>query len=453
MFVQSKSCRSLQSREGGVVRALAAGIAAALIAVPLLGGGPAAAARHPVHRLRHAAPVDSRLVTGSIVIDADTGRVMSESNADAVTHPASLTKMMTLYLTFQAINSGRLRLDQYLPVSEYAASRPPTKLALRPGDAVPVRDLILGIVTRSANDAAVVLAEGLAGSEEAFAQRMNAEARRLGMSHTVFRNASGLPDPQQHTTAHDMAQLALALYHDFPREYRYFSTRQFDFRGTVIPNHDHLLTEYPGTDGIKTGYIRTSGFNLATSTVRDGHRLIGVVLGGVTARSRDREMMALLDSAFAQLGVGPVAQRSAPMPQPVAAAVPAAPTRRATPEAPALARTAARLASHLSPVTKAEAAALPAHHVPGRPVVARWGIQLGAFHAEGAARRVVRSAAGLPEVKGKPVRILASGKQRLYRAQLLDLTSKEAENACAALRKKNLPCSVIPPAQVRLATR
>src|SRR5277367_1621068 len=174
--------------------------------------------------------------------------------------PASLTKMMTLYLTFEALNSGRLGLDQYLPVSSEAASKSPTKLHLVPGDSVQVHDLILGIVTKSANDAAAVLAEGLGGSEPAFADRMTAKARQLGMTNTIYRNASGLPDPEQRTTARDVVQLALALYHDFPREYRYFATRQFFFRGRVILTHNHLLDWYEGADGIKTGYIGASGF-------------------------------------------------------------------------------------------------------------------------------------------------------------------------------------------------
>src|SRR5271155_980205 len=272
-----------------------------------LGASPAAARHHPGHgHARHGfSGVDPSRENESIVIDAETGRVLSEMSADAVTYPASLTKMMTLYLTFEALNAGRLRLDQYLPVSLEAASKSPTKLGLRPGDSVAVQDLILGIVTRSANDAAAVLAEGIGGSEPAFADRMNRKSQQLGMRSTTYRNASGLPDPEQHTTARDTAQLALALYHDYPREYRYFSTREFYFRGHLIVGHDHLLDWYPGADGIKTGYIRASGFNLATSAVREGHRLIGVVLGGVSGGARDREMGVLLDQGFASLGVAP----------------------------------------------------------------------------------------------------------------------------------------------------
>ena len=183
----------------------------------------------------------------AIVLDAQTGQVLHELNADIPTPPASLTKMMTLYLTFEALNRGRLRLDQYLQVSDYAASRPPSKLGLKPGEAISVQDLILGIVTKSANDAAVVLAEALGGSETAFAQQMTWKARQLGMNYTVYRNASGLPDPEQRTTARDIARLALALFHDFPREYRYFSVREFPFQGELVHGPDIIAVAHATT--------------------------------------------------------------------------------------------------------------------------------------------------------------------------------------------------------------
>lgn len=402
-------------------------------------------------------------VSGSIVLDADTGRVLSENNADAITYPASLTKMMTLYLTFEALNAGRLRLDQYLPVSVNAASKSPTKLGLRPGDSVAVQDLILGIVTRSANDAAAVLAEGLAGSEPAFADQMNRKAQQLGMRSTFYRNASGLPDPEQHTTARDTAQLALALYHDYPREYRYFSAREFVFRGHLIVGHDHLLDWYPGADGIKTGYIRASGFNLATSAVRGGHRLIGVVLGGRSGGTRDREMGSLLDQGFQSLGVAPVtmtARRETPTPPaPVIAAVaevgqaPPAP-QRAKPGL--LGKAASRLAANLSPVAKAEAATLPhdAPHPATTLPVDRWSIQLGAFRAPVSAENAAHAAESLAVAKGKPMQIVEPGKTtktRLYRARLLNLTPREAQTACALLHKKKLECTVVPPTTLRVA--
>ncbi len=410
-------------------------------------------------------------VSASIVLDADTGRVLSEENPDAQTYPASLTKMMTLYLTFEALNTGRLRLDQLLPVSVNAASKQPTKLGLRVGDSVDVQDLILGIVTRSANDAAAVLAEGIAGSEPAFAELMNRKAQQLGMRNTFYDNASGLPDPAQHTTARDTAQLALALYHDYPREYRYFSTREFDFRGTIIRGHDHLLDWYPGADGIKTGFIDASGFNLATSALRDGHRLVGVVLGGHSASARDREMGALLDQGFAEVGVAPIAvARRMPPPAPAhpapalavtlplpvsvsAALAVAEPLHEPARPKPGLFRkAAARLAAHLSPVGNAEAAVLPHAPLTGD----RWGIQLGAFRARNAAEKTARIAESLPVAKGKPLRIVDSGKAaqtRLYRARLLDFTPREAQTACAQLHKKKLECFVVRPTMLNVAAR
>src|ERR1700747_2383360 len=307
------------SRAAPPSRRYFAGAWISAIAVLLtLGANPAAARHHPGYHghARHGYGVDPSRENESIVIDAETGRVLSEMNADAITYPASLTKMMTLYLTFEALNSGRLGLDQYLPVSSEAASKSPTKLHLVPGDSGQVHALILVIVTKPANDAAAVLAEGLAGSEPAFADRMSAKARQLGMTNTIYRNASGLPDLEQRTTARDVAQLALALYHDFPREYRYFATREFFFRGRVILTHNHLLDWYEGADGIKTGYIGASGFNLAASAVRNGHRLIGVVMGGASAGSRDRGKAALLDQGFSDVGAGAalVAGREAPSP-------------------------------------------------------------------------------------------------------------------------------------------
>jgi D-alanyl-D-alanine carboxypeptidase len=436
---------------------LLAGATVGGFAALLVFGSGVAEARHHVRYHGHArqgAAVDPGREHESIVIDADTGRVISEMNADAITYPASLTKMMTLYLTFEALNTGRLRLDQFLPVSSEAASKRPTKLHLIPGDSVTVQELILGVVTKSANDAAAVLAEGIAGSEPGFAEQMTQRARQLGMTNTVFRNASGLPDPDQRTTARDMAQLALALYHDFPREYRYFSTRQFYFRGRLIATHNHLLEWYEGADGIKTGYIGASGFNLAASAARNGHRLIGVVMGGATAGSRDRQMASLLDQGFAEVGAGTtlVARREAPVPQLVAEAEQPAPRPRE--KIGQLTKAARRIAARLSPVAKAEAA--PAQHqLRAAPEGDRWAIQLGAFRVESADEQAARSATGVAAARGKPVQIVQpskSGKDRLYRARLLNFSPQEAQSTCAALRKKKMECAVLPPA-VKVANR
>ncbi|HEY5207876.1 MAG TPA: D-alanyl-D-alanine carboxypeptidase family protein [Stellaceae bacterium] len=235
-----------------------------------------------------------------IVLDAGTGQILSEHDADSLNYPASLTKMMTLFLTFDALEHRRITLDSQFTVSRHAAVQAPSKLGLYPGSTISVHDLILAVVTHSANDAAVVLAEGLAGSEPEFAERMNREARFLGMSRTNFRNASGLPNRFQYTTARDLSKLALALYRTFPREYAYFSTESFTYRGETYGNHNHLMEAFQGMDGIKTGFINASGFNLAASAVRNNRRLVGVIMGGRTAQSRDMSMAELLDDAFAR---------------------------------------------------------------------------------------------------------------------------------------------------------
>jgi len=235
---------------------------------------------------------------GAVVVDATTGKVVESVNPDEQIHPASLTKMMTLYLTFQALHSGKLQIDQQMPVSAWAANKAPTKLGLRNGQTVSVQDCILGMVTKSANDAATVMAEGLGGSEGHFAEMMTAQARLLGMTDTNFNNASGLPDPDQLTTANDMVKLAMALYRDFPQDSHYFATKEFVFRGQLVRGHNHLMDRYPGMDGLKTGFTDASGFNLASTAVRDGHRLFGVVLGSRTAAMRDQLMARLLDDGF-----------------------------------------------------------------------------------------------------------------------------------------------------------
>jgi len=276
------------SRKSALRRRAPAGLMAGwlvMAAVVMAAGPPSASAR----------------VQASFVVDAQTGKVLEAHNADSLCYPASLTKLMTLYITFQQLSTGKMTLGQELRVSSHAAAQAPTKLYLRPGERISVRSAILAITTRSANDAAVVLAEGVAGTEPGFARLMNQRARQLGMDHTTFRNASGLPDLRQKTTARDMSKLALAILHDFPQYYPYFKARSFDFRGQTIDGHDRLLEQYPGVDGMKTGYTYASGFNIVTSAVRHDRRLLGVVMGGRSARSRDRQMMALLNWGFARI--------------------------------------------------------------------------------------------------------------------------------------------------------
>jgi D-alanyl-D-alanine carboxypeptidase len=282
---------------------------AMLLTSVLLVSGPAEARKKTVHRVITTGKIVKTKVpappSGAIIIDADTGRVIYEDNADRVTYPASLTKMMTLYLLFGALDRGTVKLDQSLAVSAHAASMPATKLGLTAGETLNVETAIHAIIVQSANDAASVVAEALAGSEDAFAGMMNAQAQRLGMTSTTFHNASGLPDPQQKTTARDLTLLARALIQAYPGYYHYFSENSFSWHGRTYLGHNRLLRSYQGADGLKTGYIRASGFNLATSAVRNGHRLIGVVLGGRSAGARDAQMASLLDKGFASLGPAP----------------------------------------------------------------------------------------------------------------------------------------------------
>jgi D-alanyl-D-alanine carboxypeptidase len=244
-----------------------------------------------------------------IVVDANSGNVLHETNADARRHPASLTKIMTLYLLFERLEAGKLKLDSQLKVSQEAAGQMPTKLGLKSGSTIQVEDAIKGIVTRSANDAAVVVAEAIAGDEDEFARLMTSKAQALGMTRTLYKNASGLPDDDQVTTARDQATLGRAIQERFPRYYKYFSTRSFTFRGQSIGNHNHLLGRVEGVDGIKTGYIGASGFNLVTSVHRGNRYLVAVVLGGSSAGSRDARMRELISDKIAEAST----KRTAPM--------------------------------------------------------------------------------------------------------------------------------------------
>jgi len=236
----------------------------------------------------------------SIAYDANTGDTLFETFASDTRYPASLTKIMTLYMAFDLIDKNRLSLDSTIPVSAQAAAQPPSKLGFEVGDKIRLIDAIKALVTKSANDVAVAIAEKIAGSEEAFARLMTKRAREIGMKNTVFKNASGLPDDGQVTTARDMVTLAMRLQDDFPEHYKLFATRYFSYGGKTYKNHNTLLGTVQGVDGIKTGYIRASGFNLVSSVKRDGKHVIAVVFGGKTARSRNTHMRSIIARALKQ---------------------------------------------------------------------------------------------------------------------------------------------------------
>ena len=266
----------------------------------------------------------------ALVVDANSGRTLYSADENGLRHPASITKVMTLYLLFEKLDSGAMTLRTPIPISEHAASQEPSKLGLAPGDTISVDDAIKAVVTRSANDIAVAIAEAVGQSESNFADMMTRKAHALGMSNTVYVNASGLPNDAQITTAHDLTILGRSLEERFPRYFRYFATTQFDFDGEIIGSHNHLLGRVDGVDGIKTGYTRASGFNLLTSVHRDGRSLLAVVMGGRSAAGRDRIMANLIADHIAEASTAhtatAVADASPAEPEPVEPAV-ASPSR------------------------------------------------------------------------------------------------------------------------------
>ncbi|HEV7306501.1 D-alanyl-D-alanine carboxypeptidase [Ensifer sp.] len=269
-----------------------------------------------------------------IVVDAKTGKILYGEDADELRYPASLTKMMTLYLTFEALEAGRITTSTQIPFSKNASAEPPSKLGVRAGQSITVEQAILSLVTRSANDASTALGEYLGGSEPRFARMMTNKARALGMTRTTYRNANGLPNPEQRTTARDQARLGLALRQHFPQYYDYFSTRSFRFGKQTIGNHNRLLGNVRGVDGIKTGYTRASGFNLVTSAQLEGRSIVAVVMGGTSGASRDAQMRRLVAKympAASRRGDGNLIAQTKPTPVPVeetvvAAAAPVAET-------------------------------------------------------------------------------------------------------------------------------
>src|SRR5438445_1486178 len=280
----------------------------------LISSESAEARRYKHRRYHHVVRESYSPQFSSIIVDGNSGAVLSSSSPDGIRRPASLTKIMTLYLLFERLDAGKMKLDAEMEVSEHASEQAPTKLGLRPGQTIRVEDAIKGLVTRSANDAAVVIAEAIGGDEGDFAKQMTRKARALGMTKTVYRNASGLPDDEQVTTARDQATLGRAIQERFPRYYRYFSTTAFNYHGHSIRNHNKLLGSVEGVDGIKTGYTRASGFNLVTSMRRGNRHLVGVVLGGHSGGSRDAMMRNLLaenlEKAASRRTVAAITERS-----------------------------------------------------------------------------------------------------------------------------------------------
>ncbi|NQV20708.1 MAG: D-alanyl-D-alanine carboxypeptidase [Rhodospirillales bacterium] len=360
------------------------------------------------------APAEARYA--SIVIDTKTGKVLHATNADTPNYPASLTKMMTLYMIFEAIDGGKFTLQRRLPVSRVAAGRSPSKLGLRRGQRISVADIIGALVTKSANDAATVAAEALGGTERKFARLMTAKARALGMTRTVFLNASGLPHRSQHSTARDMATLAAALRNDFPHFYHYFSLVSYRYKGRNYRNHNKLLKSYEGVDGLKTGYIRASGYNLVASVKRGGRRLVGVVFGGRSARWRDRHMMRLFNSGYAALE-----------------------DSGALNFAKADAAAAAAKTDDSAPIPKRKPIRILAQ--------SEWSIQVGTFRRYATAHLAITQAArAVPTLLRIPISIQRDNGDlgEVFHARLKGLSEKRAKRSCRSLKRRKISCVAIP---------
>ena len=382
----------------------------------------------------------------AIVIEEHSGKVLFSRSADSPRYPASLTKIMTLYLVFEELSSGRLEMSSRIKVSRLAASRSPSKLHLRPGQTITVKDAIYALVTKSANDVATAVAEHLSGSEREFAKRMTRKARALGMSRTTFRNASGLPHSKQRSTARDMARLAVAMRRDFPQYYNVFSAKSFNWKGQKFRNHNKLLSAYSGTDGIKTGYINASGFNLVASVERRGIRLIGVVFGGRSGRTRDKHMMQILDASFKRAkpadlgtqvaGVRVVPQRKTTMPP---TKLPIAPPQRPKVRAN---------------VDVSVADASPTYLEDARPGSIKkddfdtiWSVQIGSFarraNAHKAAAQARRAADSVLGQSPARLTLVTRGDMPLWRVRFNNLDEDQARSACAALFAKGRPCFAV----------
>lgn len=375
----------------------------------------------------------------SIVIEESSGRVLYSRNADKQLYPASLTKIMTLYLLFEALQNRQVTLDTRMKVSRVAASRSPSKLYLKPGQTITVKNAILALVTKSANDVATVVSEHLGGTERAFAKKMTRKAKALGMKRTVFKNASGLPNRAQLSTARDMARLGVAIRRDFPHYFKYFKRTSFNWQGRKFRNHNKLLTQFSGTDGIKTGYINASGFNLVATTERNGVRLVGVVFGGRTGKSRDKHMINLLSRQFKR--VKPIQVKSTPLP--------AAPLSRPENLVPKQAVSdTLQIASVTQPVVSGRASEIDeavSEVVASLPL---WSIQVGSFtrrvsahKAAITARRTARDELNLTPAE---LSLVTRGGLPLWRVRFRNLDENRARAACAALLSAGNACIALP---------
>lgn len=376
-----------------------------------------------------SSPAQANPRYAALIMEESSGKVLYSRNADKQLYPASLTKIMTLYMVFEALQQKKITFDTRMKVSSVAASRSPSKLYLKHGSSISVKNAILALVTKSANDVATVVSEHLGGTEREFAKQMTRKARSLGMSRTTFKNASGLPNRAQKSTARDMAVLGRAIRRDFPQYYHFFSRTSFDWNGRKFRNHNKLLSQFAGTDGIKTGYINASGFNLVAATERNGVRLIGVVFGGRTGKSRNQHMMSLLGKQFER--VRPIMVKNAPLPSPPAP----------RPKLP-------QIALNLNPEPVLSPAARNTVIQPARQAISAWVIQVGSYSRRVSAHKAaIRARRLAPEILGQKAAKLSlsqKGGLALWRVRFDQLNEDQAREACATLFASVEACIAVP---------
>lgn len=419
-------------------------LALGLAATTALGfGAPPAQAQIPYFENLLAA---SQTKYAAIVVDAKTGEILYAKHADSPRYPASITKIMTLYLTFEQLAAGKMHLEDRVLVSPHAAAQAPTKLGVRAGDFVSVEEAMDGMATKSANDMAVAMGEKIGGTESRFAALMTLRAQELGMQNTHFVNASGLPDSRQLTSARDIAILSRAVMRDYPQYYKLFSLQQFTFRGVVMANHNHLLGRMQGVDGLKTGFTNASGFNLAVSAVRDNRRLIAVIMGGPTTAQRDQNAEDLLLTGFDVMRRRAMGEKIT-VAQNLFEPEPTGPVIRGGAEEGDADQDGLKIVLTSAPASKANRVEI----VKGKAVArddakgqkARFAVQVGAFKTKAGARDQIalvsrKFGSQLDGAKG-----VANKQGRKYNAVFNGLTEADAKGACRALKAKKLACQVI----------
>lgn len=378
--------------------------------------------------------VNANASTSSIMLNADDGKVMYEQNADELRYPASLTKLMTLYITFHALESGKLKLTDKLKVSSVAASRSPSKLGVRAGSTITVKDAVMAVIVKSANDCATVLAEHFAKSEREFAVMMTQTAHKLGMKHTTFKNASGLPNSAQKSTARDMATLAMAVYHHFPQYYKWFSAQSFRYQGRTITGHNHLLSTFTGADGMKTGYTAASGYNIVTSAHRNNKRVIAVTMGHRYWGERDKKAALMMDKGLQHLKKSDNIDVAVLSREINGGKTASAPTKLAS------------VQTKHAPVVAAKAPARKSSTVAQAVQNGKYAVQVGSFsdykRAKNYALSVKNNLAKKFAVHHIAVEKINSANGTMYRSKVVGLAKRDAAKICANMKRQKKSCFV-----------